>query len=122
MMKTDEVDSMPYIGVNVSKTLTQQQKDAIKSGLGERISIIPGKSEAALMVDISDGHTMYLAGEQRELAYLDVKCYGSTEMQYKKAFTEAAFALIEQVVGLTEKDIYLTHTDFANWGTRGSMK
>ena len=82
----------------------------------------PGKVEAALMVDISDGHTIYLSGEQRDLAYLDVKCYGSTEFEYKKAFTEAAFEVVEREVGLTKKDIYLTYSEFANWGTGGSMK
>ena len=55
---------MPYIGVSTSKKLSDAQKDAIKSALGEKISVIPGKTEKALMVDIADGHTMYFAGEK----------------------------------------------------------
>lgn len=47
----NEVQSMPYIAINTSKTLSEAQKDALKSALGEKISVIPGKSEAALMVD-----------------------------------------------------------------------
>lgn len=113
---------MPYIGVNVSQTLSKDQKDAIKAGLGEKIGLIPGKKEAQLMIDISDGHTMYFSGEERPLAYLDVKCFGTTEFANKKAYTEAAFAVIAAATGLADTDIYLTYSEFANWGTRGSMK
>ena len=78
--------------------------------------------EAALMVDISDCHAMYLAGEKRELAFLDVRCFGTTEFVNKRAFTEAAFQAVERVTELPEDAIYLTYSEFANWGTRGSMK
>ena len=36
---------MPYICVNLTGTLTDQQKDELKRGLGEKIALIPGKSE-----------------------------------------------------------------------------
>lgn len=113
---------MPYIGISTSKTLSDAQKTALKTVLGEKILVIPGKSEKALMVDIADGHTMFLAGEQRELAFVDVRCYGSTEFVHKKAFTEAAFQAVQQATGLPEDGIYLTYSEFANWGTKGSMK
>lgn len=113
---------MPYIAVSTSKALSDAQKDALKTAIGARIGVIPGKVEAALMVDISDNHTMYFAGEKRELAFVDVRCYGSTEFENKKAFTEAAFEAVQQSTGLPEDGIYLTYSEFANWGTRGSMK
>ena len=113
---------MPYIGISTSKRLSDAQKDALKAELGEKIRVIPGKTEAALMVDISDCHAMYLAGEKRELAFLDVRCFGTTEFVNKKAFTEAAFQAVERVTELREDAIYLTYSEFANWGTRGSMK
>ena len=73
------------------KALSDEQKDELKKAIGQKISLIPGKTEAALMVDISDNHTMYFAGEKRKLAYVDVRCYGSTEFENKKALTEALF-------------------------------
>ena len=53
---------------------------------------------------------------------LDVRCFGSTEFANKKAFTEAAFEAVQQATGLPEDGIYLTYSEFANWGTKGSMK
>lgn len=114
---------MPFISVNVTKTLSDAQKDAIMKGLGEKITAIPGKSEGALMIDVSDGHTMYLAGQRQELlAYLDVKIYGTTEFAYKKAFTEAAFQVVADATGIPADQMYLTFSQFENWGTKGTMK
>ena len=41
---------MPYIRMATSQTLTAAQKDEFKAGLAEIIGLIPGKTEAALMV------------------------------------------------------------------------
>lgn len=113
---------MPYIAVTTSKALSDEQKDELKKTIGQKISLIPGKTEAALMVDISDNHTMYFASEKRKLAYVDVRCYGSTEFENKKALTEALFDAVELHTGLHDDSIYLTYTEFSNWGTRGTMK
>ena len=43
---------MPYIAVTTSKALSDEQKDELKKTIGQKISLIPGKTEAALMVDI----------------------------------------------------------------------
>ena len=40
----------------------------------------------------------------------------------QKAFTEAAFTVVQEATGLAEDSIYLTYSEFANWGTKGSMK
>ena len=113
---------MPYIAINTSKTLSDAQKEALKTALGEKITLIPGKSEGKLMIDISDGRTMYFAGEERALAYVDVKCYGAAEFEHKKAFTEAAFQAVQQAAGLPQDGIYLSYSEFETWGVMGSMK
>lgn len=113
---------MPYIGISTSQTLTSEQKDALKTQLGEKISVVPGKSEERLMVDISDGRAMYFAGQKKDLAYLDVKCYGAVDFEYQKAFTEAAFQCVEKITGLPKDCIYLTFGEFMHWGTLGSLK
>ncbi len=114
---------MPYISVNVTGELTDTQKDEIKRGLGDRIAVIPGKSEKALMIDISDRHTIYMAGEKlAHTAYLDVKIYGHTDLEAKRAFTEAAFAVVSQATGIPADGMYLNFSEYDNWGTRGTMK
>lgn len=114
---------MPFIQVNVTKTLSQEQKEAIKSGLGRVISLIAGKTERVLMVDISDGHTMYFDGSLREnCAYIDVKIYRQANFGEKKALTEAVFQLLKESIGLDEDNFYLSISEFDTWGTKGSLK
>lgn len=113
---------MPYIGINMTSTLTKAQKEALKTGLGEKITMIPGKTEKALMVDFSENHTMYFQGERRDLAFVDVRLYKTAEFADKKRFTEAVFALIQQVTGLPAEDIYLSCGEYDTWGVRGTLK
>ena len=40
----------------------------------------------------------------------------------KKALTEALFDAVELHTGLHDDSIYLTYSEFSNWGTRGTMK
>ena len=113
---------MPYIAINTSKTLSDGQKDALKTALGEKITVIPGKSESKLMIDIADGRAMYFAGEKRDLAFVEVRCFGTTEFVNKKAFTEAAFLAVQETMGLPQDAIYLNYSEFEHWGAMGSMK
>ncbi len=112
---------MPYIGISTSKKLLPEQKEALKIKLGEKISLIPGKSQSRLMVDISDGHDMFMSGEKRDLAYIDVKYYGSAELQHKEAFTKAVFEIVGQLMDLSAKDIYVTISEHAIWGLDGML-
>lgn len=112
---------MPYIRMATSEILTAAQKDDFKSGLAEIIGLIPGKTEAALMVEVDDGLTMYFKGEKRGLAYLDAKFSGDTEFEHKKQFTEAACALAQKVCGLPQDAVYLTYSVFSEWGTKGTL-
>ena len=45
---------MPFISSKVNIAMTKEQKETIRKKLGENISIIPGKTEDWLMVEIAD--------------------------------------------------------------------
>ena len=114
---------MPYISVNTTVALSEEQKDAVKTGLGQCITKLPNKTEKVLMVDISDRHTMYCGGSRQEkLAFIDVRMYGDTEFEHKKSFTEAVFASVCETCGLAPNQIFMTITPFKEWGTGGSLK
>lgn len=114
---------MPYISVNTTLALSEEQKDAVKTALGQCITILPKKTEKVLMVDISDNHTMYFGGERQEkLAFIDVRMYGDTDFDCKKRFTEAVFASICETSGLAPNQIFMTIMPFQEWGSGGSLK
>ena len=50
---------MPYISFKTNHKLTLRQENTIKSKSGELISLIPGKTEKALMIHMEDDQIMY---------------------------------------------------------------
>ena len=54
---------MPFINSKVNVKTTLKQRQDIKERLGKAISIIPGKSESWLMLDLEDDQNMYFRGD-----------------------------------------------------------
>ncbi|MDR1953445.1 MAG: hypothetical protein LBQ21_03065, partial [Clostridiales Family XIII bacterium] len=91
---------MPLIVVNTNLSLEKKQKDDITSKLGEVITILPNKTEKVLMVDISDGHTIYFRGKEPErAAHVDVRLYGTCPFALKAEFTRAVYKLLNETTG-----------------------
>ncbi len=53
---------------------------------------------------------------------VDVRCNGSTEFENKRSADRGTVYAVELHTGLHDDSIYLTYTEFSNWGTRGTMK
>lgn len=114
---------MPYIGVNLSKTLEAGQGEALKTAVGEVITLLPGKSEALLMMDIQDGKPTWFGGKAQEnSAFVDVRLYGSQSFEAKSNFTKAMFEAFERVLGIAPESMFLGIKEYDTWGTRGILK
>ena len=61
---------MPYIRTTVSKSINPGQRDILKSKLGNAIALIPGKSEAWLMLAFEDNMSMYFKGDNLSLIHI----------------------------------------------------
>jgi phenylpyruvate tautomerase PptA (4-oxalocrotonate tautomerase family) len=113
---------MPYISVNLSKDLSAQQKENIKSKIGEVIALIPGKSEAVTMVDISGGHSLYKGGKLlKSGAFVEIRLWGKAELKDKDALTRAVFGFLKEIFGSPEDEIYLNIIELENWGYGGKF-
>lgn len=113
---------MPYISVNMSKKLNPQQKEQIKSKMGEIITLIPGKTESVTMVDISCGHSLYMGGKVLPSgAFVEIRLLGKAELKYKEKLTEAVFKSLKELADAPEKDVYVNIIEFENWGFGGKL-
>ena len=112
---------MPYIQINLSRELSEGQKDRIKAALGEKLPLIPGKIEAGLMVAISSQYTMYMGGKRQDAAFVDVRCFRKTDPEAKKAFTAAVFEILHLFADVEPHLIYLNFFDHEVWGARGQL-
>ena len=114
---------MPFVAVSTTVKLQPEQKDAIASELGRIIPLIPGKTEPVLMVDVEDDHVMYFSGKKMSrCAFVDVRCYKTAPFDGNKAFTEAVFKMLKDIVGLEENEVYVSISELPIWGTKGSLK
>ncbi|MDR3765681.1 MAG: phenylpyruvate tautomerase MIF-related protein [Butyricicoccus sp.] len=111
---------MPYIAVHTERSLNAPEKESLKAALGQAITVIPGKKEKSLMVEICDGCDLYYGGQKCDAAYLDVKIFGSAQPDDQKAFIEAAFQVMADA-GFDQKNVYITFSGLPNWGVNGTM-
>ena len=113
---------MPYIALNTTQKLSAVQREKIKAEFGRLITLIPTKTEAATMVDFSDSRTFYKAGKEVSGAFIDLRLFRKADYEAKKKFTEEIFEMLSRELGLEKDNMYLTISEFDNWGSGGTYK
>lgn len=112
---------MPCISLHVAGKLSREQKNEINQRLCKLIEILPGKSKKGLMVDISDGHTMYYDGEEKPLcAYADIRLYKQSPHEEKAKFIEAFSLMLKDVAQIEPGNACFNIIEFEYWGGRGN--
>jgi hypothetical protein len=112
---------MPYISVAIGQKLSALQKEKLKTELGRLITIIPGKTEPDLIVDIQDGGSLYMGGTEAPSVYIDLRVYTKTALEAKKRFTRELFAFITSEFGIEAARQYLTISEYEHWGYGGEF-
>lgn len=113
---------MPFINVKISENLSDTQVDNIKSRLGEAISLIPGKSEAWLMVNIQDNCKLYFKGTNDEpTAFTDVSIFGSAAKSDCENLTAAVCDILSENAGVPSDRSYVEFEFSDKWGYDGYM-
>ena len=68
---------MPFIDSKVTVSVTEEQKEKIKSELGKAITTLH-KTETYLMVGIEDDYDLWMAGNKLDKgAYVSVSLFGN---------------------------------------------
>lgn len=110
---------MPFIDCKISKKLTEEQKEEIKSGLGRAVSLLR-KPESYLMVGICDGYDLWFAGRKAESgAFVSVSVFGNVNSAESEKMTAAVCDLLCSSAGLDSSQIYVTYSGIKDWGFNG---
>ena len=111
---------MPFIDSKVTCKLSKEQREHLKTKLGELITTIPGKSETYLMVGFSDEYPLYFGGKElKKGAFIEVKIFGTTSDSALDALTGKICALYEQELGIPSNTIYVKYEFATHWGWNG---
>lgn len=113
---------MPLIDVKTSAELTAEKIEKVKTELGNAISLIPGKSEAWLMVNISDNCNLFFKGnDNKDTAFVDVSIFGETSKQNCEKLTSEICRILEDSVGIPSDRVYVKFEFSKLWGYNNFM-
>ena len=112
---------MPYISSKVNIVMTEEQKDTVRKRLGENISIIPGKTEDWLMVEIEDCCDLSFRGDKKlPAAFIEVKVFGEIRDTAARKMTEMISGIYEKELGIKQNRIYIKSEEVRKWGWNGA--
>ncbi len=111
---------MPYINVKTNTAVSKDAETAIKSGLGQAITAIPGKSEGWLMVAIEPEQILYFKGDDSPAAMVEVSIYGNASSNALSTLTSHITGILTDNLGISSDRIYVSYMSTDNWGWNGS--
>ena len=113
---------MPFIEVKTSVHLTEELKNDLKTGLGQVITLIPGKTEAVTMVGLIGDYDLYFGGVDVDKgAYVEVKMYKSATTEAKAAVNKGICDLLKSTLSVEADNVYMTFFEQAEWGFKGKL-
>lgn len=111
---------MPFIISRVSVPLSDEQENALKAGLGQAISLVPGKSEASLMLGFEDTYRLYLSGDKSlPLAYITVAVFGNRDHRGYEQLSAAICELFHRVLNIDPLRIFINYEVIPAWSVAG---
>ena len=111
---------MPFIDVKLSKKITDEQKEQLKSDLGKSVSLLH-KPESYLMVGICDGYDLYFAGNKlANGAYVSVSAFGRVNPSDTQKMTASICDILSKRLSVAGNNVYVTYEGIENWGWNGS--
>ena len=112
---------MPFIDSKVSVKTTPEQRKELKERLGKAIALIPGKSEAWLMLDLADDQDMYFRGDgQTPTAFVAVNLFGDPDRIAYEKMTAELTKIYGEVLGISADHMYIKYAASHDWGWNGS--
>lgn len=113
---------MPYVNCLTSVSTDRTGEDSFKAGAAKALAEVAGKPERYLFVAVQGGQPLYLAGERKPGAVLEVKLVGSLTRAQKKELTSRFCDLCRESFGLSGEAVYVIIQEVAgeNWGWNGA--
>ena len=112
---------MPFINVKTTASVSDAKCEAIKSGLGRAISVIPGKSEAWLMVGIEPEAKIWFRGDaSSDSAMVTVAVLGALSQRDSEKMTSEITEILSDELAISPDRIYVSYSEHDKWGWNGS--
>lgn len=112
---------MPYLKVNTTETLPDDDRSALMRKLSQQLAKETGKPERYVMIEWRGGSSMLFAGSGEPSAFLQCKSIGLSAKQCA-ALSASLSDLLEQHLPVTRDRVYIEFSNAAAdfWGWNGA--
>ncbi len=111
---------MPYINVKVSTSLTAEKEQTLTNKLGKAIEILPGKTEAWLMIGFESSCSLYFHGDgNTDMAFVEVKIFGKADAADYDNFTAEITNILHEELAIQKNYVYVKYEECSIWGYNG---
>ncbi len=111
---------MPMISTKTTTPITKEQELILKEKFGKAIEILPGKTEAWLMLGFEDNCRLWFRGDNSApLAYIEVSALGKISPSSAKELTAEICNICKDVLGIDGSGVYVKYEETDKWGYNG---
>lgn len=112
---------MPYIRLELNRYLSDSERLTLAQKAAELVGRLPGKLASRTMVNIASHCDLYLNGQDRALAFVEVRMFNQAEQQDKTELVERLFELLEAEFSIAREDAFMNVIELPSWGKNGSL-
>lgn len=110
---------MPNISTKVNVAIPKEKEIAIKTKLGNAISLLSGKSETWLMCSFEENVHLYFQGKDDPAAFVQVQVFGKINPSQAENLTAEICNIIESELSIPQSRIYVKYEEVSIWGWNG---
>ena len=105
------------IVTHTTARITNEKKEALTRAFGEAISLLPGKTDAYLMLEFQGDCEMAFHGDTKlPLAFVEVKILGKSTAAAYNALTARICDMIKEILGVPTDGTYVKYEEIEHWG------
>ena len=110
---------MPYINLTTAVSIPDTLAVSLKERLADAITLIRGKSEEWLMINLNGDAKMYFKGLDTPSAMLEIAIFGSASDGEYRALTAECCSIAGELLGISPDRVYVKYTEHDRWGWNG---
>lgn len=107
---------MPYVHLNVSRPLTQEQIEAARLAIAEIMPALPGKHRGNTMIHIDGSCALTMGDEGLPCMFLEVRLYKPSPEENKKDFVKKASQALCALFDIAPERLYINMIELPEWG------
>lgn len=111
---------MPFISTKTNKHLTKADTEALTAAYGRAIELLPGKTEAWLMLSFEGDTPMAFRGDSdTDMAFLSVSLVGKAPRAAYDALTARLCEIMADTLDIRPDMTYVKYEETEHWGYNG---